>query len=422
MVRWGTRAAFFSVVASLTACGGGAGETPLTADPYSVRALWRDLYDSVEAGNRGYDRPEYVIAANGVVAVSGSSGIDFAHPQGVLRAYDGESGSLLWSESLEASTCVAGFGEMDVVATTLIVSGIRCNEETVRAFDLRSGRQVWSREEEDPTQPAGPLLTSNGAAIASIDPDVQGLTIRMHDPADGSVVWASQTDLAFHPFAASSEKVVVAVGIPSIGNRARVRAYDSETGQELWNGHVGRASRFQSLHAISMGNGVLVTASWPGFYGSRLQARDELTGEELWTRSSSTAARSIVVGDARVYVVGNIQGKVRYKFSVNAYSQSSGELLWSDQRNRDKMDEHAEWAVLDSGRLIVGGAEMQIRVYDAATGEVLEEVFDDLGTGIGRGLAVDDGRIFSLAGVFEPDAVEFANQDFLLRAFQEEVR
>lgn len=404
-------------------CGGdGSGGVPLTPENYSVSSLWRDLYDSGDGNALGYEYPGFLVVADGVVVVSGSSGTESGHPDGILRAYDAKSGSVLWTKTLHDPECLAGFGQMVVLGSRLIVGGGLCTKETVRGFELRSGGELWSTEEDDgPSQAFAPLIVSDGTHAASVSFEESDATIQMHDTVDGSVVWEADTDISVFPFAAASEKAVVVAGSPDYGDGPRIHAYDSATGAVLWTVDVGRASRFQSLDAIAMGSGVLVTATWPGFFGSRLQARDELTGDDLWSFSTPTWARSIVVDSERVYVAGVFKARVRDKFSVSAYSKSTGDLLWEDQRNRKGIDERAEWAVLDDGRLIVGGPQMQIRVYNAATGEVLEEVSGDFGVGIGRGLVADAGRIFSLAGAFEPDAGDRTTHDILLRAFREEL-
>lgn len=152
----------------------------------------------------------------------------------------------------------------------------------VRAFDAKTGRELWNEEHDDQTVLA-PTATEDGVVVPFRD----GVT--MYD-ADGEQRWNRNLDgNAIEGAAAVAEgRVFVADGTESL------HVLDLETGDEEWMVPFGREA------TPVVADGIVYVADGP-----RLIAFDAATGEQRFSHEAELYFSSPAVGDGVLYVVGD---------------------------------------------------------------------------------------------------------------------
>ena len=249
------------------------------------RLLWRQ---PVGAGWAGF-------AVSGDIAVT----MEQRGPEEKVMAYELKSGRPLWSHGDAAShdSPLGGLGPRGVPAIdqgqvfSLGATGL------LNALDLRTGRRLWSRN----------VLRDNQGA----EPE-----------------WGLTSSPLVH-----GNRVIVGAGGPS--GRALV-AYDRATGEPLWAAGNGRIAYSSPALMTLAGREQVVMMNQASVAG-----HDPVTGALLWESSvpgtEPRAAQPLPVSANRVlFSIGYGIGSKVFEISAGAESAQSAKLVWATPRLKSK--------------------------------------------------------------------------------------
>lgn len=189
---------------------------------------------------------------------------------------------LLWRQPLGAGW--AGFAVAGDIAVTMEQRGA---EEKVMAYDLKSGRPLWSHGD-----------------AASHDSPLGGLGPRGVPAIDKGQVF-------------------------SLGATGLLNALDLRTGRRLWSRNVLRDNQSSepewgvAISPLVHGNRVIVSAGGPS--GRALVAYDRATGEPLWAAGNGQLAYS---SPALMTLAGREQVVMMNQASVAGHDPVTGAVLW----------------------------------------------------------------------------------------------
>jgi len=189
---------------------------------------------------------------------------------------------LLWRQPVGAGW--AGFAVAGDIAVTMEQRGA---EEKVMAYDLKSGRPLWSHGD-----------------AASHDSPLGGLGPRGVPAIDQGQVF-------------------------SLGATGLLNALDLRTGRRLWSRNVLKDNQSSepewgvAISPLVHGNRVIVSAGGPS--GRALVAYDRATGEPLWAAGTGQLAYS---SPALMTLAGREQVVMMNQASVAGHDPVTGALLW----------------------------------------------------------------------------------------------
>lgn len=189
---------------------------------------------------------------------------------------------LLWRQPVGAGW--AGFAVSGDIAVTMEQRG---SEEKVMAYDLKSGRPLWSHGD-----------------AASHDSPLGGLGPRGVPAIDQGQVF-------------------------SLGATGLLNALDLRTGRRLWSRNVLRDNEGPepewgvAISPLVHGNRVIVAAGGPS--GRALAAYDRTTGEPVWAAGNGRLAYS---SPALMTLAGREQVVMMNQSSVAGHDPATGALLW----------------------------------------------------------------------------------------------
>jgi outer membrane protein assembly factor BamB len=246
-------------------------------------------------------------------------------------------------------------------------------EEVVAAYDIASGRELWTHGWAGLFQEAmggdGPRATptwSDGLVYAlGAAGELRGL-----DEATGRRVWRTNIledndarnldwGMAASPLVID-DAVIVAPGGP---NGRSVVAYDRMTGRRLWSAQDDRAAYASPMRATVAGRDQLLVLS-----AERLMGLTPDAGELLWsfpwvTNAGINVSQPIVIGDNRVFVSsGYGVGAAVVEITAGSAGFDVREI-WRNTRMKNKFTS----SVLHDG-FIYGLDEAILACVDAATG------------------------------------------------------
>ncbi len=285
---------------------------------------------------------------------------------GRVRAFDLKTGRRLWSRSIlprqERDGDVGGgiaYHDGQIVAAT--------GAAEVLAIDAASGRVLWRRNTGAPVRSA-PAVRDGRLFVVTTENSVIAF-----DTKDGKKLWsydsvAALTGILGGGAPAVDEGVVVAP--QSTGEVVALRA---ETGRSIWTENLGTGRRSDPVSGLGaviaspvIDRGVVFALSNAG----RLAAIELGSGRRLWDIELSGVQTPWAAGD---YVFVLTSHAV-----VAAIRRSDGRVRWAIPLDRFTDDEHLFegrpfWTgpVLAGDRLIVAGSHGEALAVSPYTGEVI---------------------------------------------------
>jgi polyvinyl alcohol dehydrogenase (cytochrome) len=135
-----------------------------------------------------------------------------------------------------------------------------------------------------------------------------------------------------------SSTPVIAEGLVAVGSYdGKLRAYDPDTGEEIWALETGAAVMEPNLHiplgitgSAAIDNGVVYTGDATG----KLWAVNAATGETIWSaepdaQSAASIWSSPVVADGVLYVgIASVAKETGFRGAVVAVDVGTGEMIW----------------------------------------------------------------------------------------------
>lgn len=282
---------------------------------------------------------------------------------GMVHAFDAQSGSRVWSHRMEVEGNLkdAAFGGGVSYFSNRVFATNGVGE--VIALDASTGSEIWSK------QPAGPLRGAPTLAFNLVFVMTQDNQILALNQSDGEIVWQET--------GSSTQAGVFGVAAPTAGQGTVVAGYSSgelaayryENGRLLWADALARTSistEVGSLTDIDADPIIDEGRVYALGQGGRMAAYDLVTGTRIWELNLSGISTPAIAGewiftltnDARLLAIARSTGKVRWITQLAAY------------RNEEKKKNPIFWTgpVLAGGQLWVASSEGEIHRVNAGDG------------------------------------------------------
>jgi outer membrane protein assembly factor BamB len=401
------------------------------------------------------DFPRALVAAAGRVFAAGFITTAAGRVDLVVRAYDARTGVLIWQDIFNgggfdlAFTMTADNNRVFVGGRTSIPGSADQGLVAllVRAYDVKTGRVLWSRvsetlggfEDVSRLSVVGSKLFLAGV-VGGPGPDGADFYVAALDPSTGDVIWSDRVDKGGYDAATSlivNRNRLIAVGWGSGFRQFIVRAYDLNNGALAWENVIESGGVFDIASGVAAhGDRVFVAGAnrlgdiddTPPVFNFLVRSFDANTGELLWTNarafSGPAQPSEIVVHANQLFVCGWASPPGHHpSYLVRAYDGRTGAVRWEDQLVEGGKYGYATACTLSGQRLLVAGSrggidndnfDWIVRAYDAASGairwetefnavrddEVMDMVFSD-------GLAIVGGASQNVRGDY----------DWLIRAY-----
>lgn len=257
--------------------------------------------------------------------------------QGVVHAFDAETGARRWTHRVEVesdlrhSTFGGGASYFDGKVYACNGAG------DVFALDAQTGAELWR------VKPAGPLRGSptiafNAVYVMTTDNQIHALNI-----ADGTPIWDNA--------AATGPSGVFGVAAPAAGQGTVIAGYSSgelvayryENGRDLWSDALARTSISTQVGTLTdvdadpiIDNGRVYALG----QGGRMAAYELVTGQRLWELSLAGISTPAVAGewiftltdDARLLAIARTTGRVRWVTQLERWrnpKKETGPIFWT---------------------------------------------------------------------------------------------
>ena len=275
--------------------------------------------------------------------------------QGMVRAFNPESGALQWQTQVK--------GE-DASDQTLFGGGVSYDNGRIyatngagyaAALDASNGTKVWQVRPGGPLRGA-PTIANDNVYVVSQDNQLYAL-----NPADGAQRWTGAGTLeiagVFGSGAPAAAQGTVVAGFSS----GELNAYRYENGRSLWQDALARTSISTTVTSLSDIDAAPVIDQGRVYavgQGGRMVALELTSGQRIWEINVAGISTPWVAGDW-IYVVTD-------KAQLLAIARSTGRIRWMTQlpRYRDEADKDGpiSWVgpILAGNRLILANSLGQL--------------------------------------------------------------
>lgn len=201
-----------------------------------------------------------------------------ASQDGVVSAFDPDSGKRLWRSALKVDLS-AGPG---VGGKLVVVAG---RDGDVIALNVADGTELW-RTQVIGESLARPLVTDDGVVIYTIDG-----RLRMFSIFDGSEGWSVEQDAPLLTLRGSSSPIMIGNTIMVGFDNGRLLAINADSGSTEWEAMISPPSGRSDLDRLADVDGQLQSVGQDvyasGYQGSLVSLAAE-SGQVLWSRELST--------------------------------------------------------------------------------------------------------------------------------------
>lgn len=315
---------------------------------------------------------------------------------GIVHAFDAQSGASLWVTSFE----IKGDGASSVFGGGVSYDGGRVYVTTgvgeVAALDAKDGKQLWK------VKPAGPLRGSPTIALNAVYVMTQNNEIHALNAEDGKPLWNESGSLG--------QAGVFGVAAPAVGQGTIVAGYSSgelvayryENGRGLWSDALARTSLATSVGVLTDIDADPIIDRGRVFalgQGGRMAAYELVSGQRIWELNLAGISTPAIAGDwifvltdeSKLLCIARTTGKVRWVTQLQRYT------------NDEKRKNPFYWSgpVLANGRLWLTNSRGEVFSASAADGSTQQ--FTKLGNPISHAAVVagqtlyvmDDGGTIS---------------------------
>ncbi len=257
---------------------------------------------------------------------------------GVVTAFNADSGSRLWIKSFEVkgdgASSVFGGGVSYDNGRVYVTTGIG----EVASLNASNGEQYWK------VKPAGPLRGSPTIAFNAIYVMTQDNQIHALDATDGKQLWSESGSV--------EQSGVFGVAAPAAGQGTVIAGYSSgelvayryENGRQLWSDALARTSISTEVGSLTDVDADPIIDSGQVFalgQGGRMAAYELVTGQRMWELNLAGISTPAVAGDwvftltddATLLAIQRGTGKVRWKEQLRQYrkvkkKKKKGQIFW----------------------------------------------------------------------------------------------
>lgn len=322
--------------------------------------------------------------------VVGGGMLFVADSDGVVHAFDADSGARRWTHATEVAGNLrpSNFGGGVAYDQGRVYAANGVGE--VLALDASNGSQLWK------VKPAGPLRGAPTVAFGSLYVMTQDNQIFALNAADGKLVWNES--------ASSAQTGVFGVATPAAGqgtiiagfSSGELIAYRYENGRSLWADALARTSISTEVGALTDVDADPIIDSGRVYalgQGGRMAAYELVTGQRIWELNLAGISTPAVAGewiftltdDARLLAIARGSGRVRWISDLGRF------------RNVEKKKDPIFWTgpVLAGNQLWVANSLGQI--MRVSPGEGSASVFQTVKSPISLAPIVANGTLYVLS-------------------------
>ena len=309
------------------------------------------------------------VVANGHVFVTDTIG--------TVRAFDGRTGAQLWASQTptdkggEASLYGGGiaYDQSRIYAT----NGLGY----VVALDERNGGLVWK------VRPGGPLRGSPTVGSGAVYVMSQDNQIYSLKEEDGATNWSQPASLEIAGVFGSASPAVGQGTVVAGFSSGELNAYRYENGRQVWQDALQRTSIRTSVSSLNdidadpvIDNGQVIAVGG----GGRMVALDLITGQRQWELNLAGISTPWLAGDW-IFVVTD-EGKLICIYRQNGHIRWITQLPQFQKAKSKKGEIEYSGPVLAGGRLIVTGSNGALIFGDPTTGAFQSQ------TSVGAGVSL----------------------------------
>jgi outer membrane protein assembly factor BamB len=308
---------------------------------------------------------------------------------GVVHAFDANSGAEIWRTSFQ----ISGDGSSSVFGGGASYDGGRVYVTTgvgdVAALEAATGKQVWK------VRPAGPLRGSPTIALNAVYVMTQNNEIHALKADDGSPLWNESGSLG--------QAGVFGVAAPAVGQGTIVAGYSSgelvayryENGRGLWSDALARTSLSTSVGVLTdidadpiIDRGRVYALG----QGGRMAAYELVSGQRIWELNLAGISTPAIAGDW-IFVLTD-------EAKLICIARTSGKVRWVTQLQRYKNDKKRKDAIYWSGPVLAGSrlwmANSRGEVFSANSGNGVPAAFTRLGDSVSLAPVVANRTLYLL--------------------------
>lgn len=258
-----------------------------------------------------------------------------------VRAFDVNSGKRLWQRELKSGNSRDQIG----IGSGLAVAGDRLIVASgygfVSALDVSNGAEIWRRDMEAPMT-GSPTIKDGRAFVSSNNNEVFAI-----DVSSGQVLWTDQAiaesaRILGSPSSAAVEDIVI-----TPYSSGEIIAYLAANGRRLWTEALSRPGRFTPISSINdiasrpvIGGGLVFAANQSGV----MAAIDGRSGSRVWVQPVGSTSAPALAGEY-IFVSGT-NGQI---VCLNA---GTGQIYWVKQLRQFEKQEKKKGRISYAGPIV----------------------------------------------------------------------
>lgn len=308
---------------------------------------------------------------------------------GVIHAFDAQSGSRLWMHRMDVANKLensafgggASYAEGRVYATNGVGE--------VMALNAQDGAEIWK------VQPAGPLRGSPTIAFNSVYVMTQDNQIFALNSVDGELQWQES--------GSTTQAGVFGVAAPAAGagtviagySSGELTAYRYENGRSLWSDALARTSistEVGSLTDIDADPIIDQGRVYALGQGGRMAAYELVTGQRIWELNLAGISTPAIAGEWIFTLTDDSR--------LLAIARSTGKIRWITQLQRYKDEEDKKGQVFWTGPVLAGNnlwvASSRGALFKVSVGEGSSMLYRDLDAPVSLPPIVANGMLYVL--------------------------
>ncbi|MCW8347541.1 outer membrane protein assembly factor BamB [Vibrio sp. ZSDZ65] len=290
-----------------------------------------------------------------------------ASRDGVVKAYDPESGNTLWQVDLEEDDSARLSGG---IATAYQKLYIGSENGEVIALDVETGEVVW-RAEVNGEVLAKPVADANLIMVHTS----QGLLVAL-EQSNGEERWAISTDVPNLTLRGDSAPAAISGGVFWGTANGRLAAAIVERGQLIWQQPVGTpkgATEIDRLVDVDASPIILGGTLYTIGFNGQLIAIDLRSGNPIWKRNYSSAT-DMATDSRTLYLITDND-------HIVAVDARSGTELWENKLLENRL---LTAPVIVDGFVVVGDSLGYLHWLDRETGYfVSQQMTNESGLSVG---------------------------------------
>ncbi|MBU2898363.1 outer membrane protein assembly factor BamB [Vibrio hepatarius] len=299
-----------------------------------------------------------------------------ASREGVVKAFNPESGEILWKQDLEQDIPVRLSGGITAGYSQVFIGS---ENGQVIALDEETGAVNWRVDVEGEVL-AAPATDDNLVMVHT----TTGMLIAL-DQATGDVKWTISTEVPSLTLRGNSAPVTISGGVFWGTAGGRLAAAIVDRGQLIWQQPIGTpqgATEIDRLVDVDASPLLLGSTLYIVGYNGQLTAVDLRSGKPIWKRKYSSST-NLASDNSRIYLVTD-------KDHLVGVDARSGTELWSNEQLENRL--LTAPAIIDD-YLVVGDVEGYLHWLDRDSGEfVAQQKINSSGFAVAP-IWIDDGYV-----------------------------